>query len=65
MPNALKVIANLLRRGEGGSEDNDTALVKAVLRGEHSAFDQLVIRYHELAYGLAYRMVQHTELDTD
>lgn len=65
MPNALKVIARLLRSRDDSPEDNDTALVQAVLRGERTAFDQLVIRYHELAYGLAYRMVQQTELAED
>ena len=65
MPNALKVIARLLRSRDDGLEDSDTALVQAVLRAEHTAFDQLVIRYHELAYGLAYRMVQQTELAED
>ena len=65
MPNALTVIARLLRSRDDGPEDNDTALVQAVLRGERAAFDQLIIRHHELAYGLAYRMVQQTELAED
>lgn len=65
MSNALKVIVRLLRCHDDDSENNDTALVKAVQRGERGAFDQLVIRYHELAYGLAYRMVQQTELAED
>lgn len=65
MPNALKVLAKLLRSRDDGSEDNDAALVNAVRRGERIAFDQLVIRYHELAYGLAYRMVQQSELAED
>lgn len=65
MPNALKVIAKLLRSRDDDSEDNDAALVQAVLRGERIAFDQLVVRYHELAYRLAYRMVQQTELAED
>ncbi|WP_020558543.1 sigma-70 family RNA polymerase sigma factor [Thiofilum flexile] len=65
MPNALEVIARLLRSRDDRSEDNDATLVKAVLHGERTAFDQLVIRYHELAYGLAYRMVQQPELAED
>ena len=65
MPHALTAIATLLWRGDAAPEDNDVALVQAVLRGEHTAFDQLVIRYHKLAYGLAYRMVQQTELAED
>jgi len=65
MTNALKVIANLLRSRDSGQNDSDTELVKAVLRGERAAFDQLVIRYHELAYGLAYRMVQQTDVAED
>ena len=65
MPNALTVIARLLRSRDDGPEDNDSALVQAVLRGERVAFDQLIIRHHELAYGLAYRMVQQKELAED
>lgn len=62
MPNALKVIAGLLRSMQ---EDTDAELVEAVLLGERAAFDQLVIRHHELAYGLAYRMVQQAEMAED
>ena len=65
MSNTLKAIVNLLQRGGATPTDKDEALVKAVLRGERAAFDQLIIRHHELAYGLAYRMVQQTELAED
>lgn len=66
MPIALKAIVNKMRTLSGRFQsDNDHELIQAVCKGERAAYDQLVIRYSDLAYGLAHRMLQQPELAED
>ncbi len=51
----------MAQRPRQPEQPSDAGLVKAVLRGELSAFDQLVRRYQRRAVAVAYRMLNNRE----
>lgn len=65
MTNHLKNIFNQVQGIFDVLDDDDAKLVQEVKKGNRSAFDQLVIKHTDLAYGLAYRMTQKSDLAED
>ncbi len=47
------------------SDTSDQQLIQQIIDGQRNAFDQLVTRYMQFAYTLAYRMTEQPELAED